>query len=68
MHTQPVQLGAGIEALQRAYRELNKSEYKTRLLNPKKAAQLKREFLKIVDAMIPEETEEKKSYERRHRN
>lgn len=57
MHTQPVQFGAGIEALQKAYRKLNKSKYKTCLLDPINATHLKNEFLKIVDAMILKDTE-----------
>jgi hypothetical protein len=60
IHTQPVQLGAGIEALQKAYRKLNKSKYKTSLLGRTNAKHLKNEFLKIVDAMIPEDTDEKR--------
>ena len=68
MHTQPVQLGAGIEALQKAYRKLNKSKYKTQLLEPKNATQLKDEFLKIVDDMIPEETEEKEELRKKASN
>ncbi len=60
MHTQPVQLGAGIEALQKAYRKSNKSRYKTCLLDSTKAKHLREEFLKIVAAMIPEDTEEKR--------
>lgn len=59
MHTQPVQLGAGIEALQKAYRKLNKSKYKTCLLAPTNAKHLRDEFLKIVNTMILEDTEKK---------
>lgn len=60
MHTQPVQFGAGIEALQVAYGKLNKSKYKTSLLGVTDAEHLKDEFLKIVDAMLPEDSEEKR--------
>lgn len=51
MHTQPVQLGAGIEALRSAYRKLDKSKYKTCLLDSTNAKYLTEEFLKIVEAM-----------------
>jgi hypothetical protein len=57
MHSQPVQFGAGIEALQKAYRKLNKSKYKTSLLDQTNATHLKNEFLKIIADMILEETE-----------
>lgn len=60
MHTRPVQLGAGIEALQNAYGRLNSSKYKTKILDRTNAKHLREEFLKIVEAMIPEDTEEKK--------
>ncbi len=60
MHTQPVQFGAGIEALQAAYRKLDKPQYKTTLLDKPKSKQLRKEFLKTVDAMFPEDTEEKR--------
>lgn len=59
-HTQPVQFGACIESLQESYRKFNKSKYKTSLLGRSKAKHLRDEFLKIVDVMIPEDTEEKK--------
>jgi len=62
IHTQPVQLGAGIEALQAAYGELDKPNYKTTLLDKAKARCLREEFLKIVDAMIPEDTKEKEEF------
>jgi len=51
MHTQPVQLGGGIEALMAAYRKLNKSKYKTCLLDNENAKQLKDGFLEIVESM-----------------
>lgn len=51
MHTQPVQLGAGIEALRSAYGKLDKSKYKTCLLDSTNAKYLTEEFLKIVEAM-----------------
>jgi hypothetical protein len=57
MHTRPVQLGAGIEALQKTYRKLNQSKYKTSLLDSKSANHLKEEFLKIVEAMPIKEPE-----------
>jgi hypothetical protein len=59
MHTQPVQFGAGIEALQTAYGKLNKPQYKTKLLDKQNAEHLREEFLKIVDSIIPEDTKEK---------
>ncbi|MBV5341097.1 MAG: hypothetical protein J0665_16330 [Deltaproteobacteria bacterium] len=62
MHTQPVQFGAGIEALQKTYRKLSKSKYKTSILDSKNARFLRDEFLKIVEAMIPEDTEEKREF------
>jgi hypothetical protein len=58
-HTQPVQIGAGIEALQKAYRKLNKSKYKTCLLDKDSAKHLKDEFLKIIDIMILDDAEKK---------
>lgn len=55
MHTQPVQLGAGIEALQSAYKKLNKPQYKTGILDKMNACHLRKEFIKMVEAMnIPE--------------
>ncbi|MDI1230836.1 MAG: hypothetical protein PSU93_06795 [Methylobacter sp.] len=51
MHTQPVQLGGGIEALMAAYRKLDVSKYKTCLLDKENAKQLKDEFLEIVESM-----------------
>lgn len=59
MHTQPVQLGAGIEALQKAYRKLKKSKYKTSLLDSTNAKHLKDKFLEIVGAMTLGDTEKK---------
>lgn len=64
MHTQPVQFGAGIEALQAAYGELDKPQYKTTLLDKPKAKHLRKEFLKIVDAMITEDTKEKEEFKK----
>ena len=57
MHTRPVQLGAGIEALQAAYGKLGKPEYETRLLDPTNAKHLRDEFIKIVEAMTLPEAE-----------
>ncbi len=55
IHTKPVQLGAGIEALMNAYRKLEKPQYVTKLLDDKNSKFLKIEFLKIVEAMeIPD--------------
>ena len=57
MHTRPVQLGAGIEALQAAYGELDKPQYKTKLLDKPNAKYLRGEFLKIVEAMPLKDSE-----------
>jgi hypothetical protein len=55
IHTNPVQLGAGIEALMNAYRKLEKPQYVTKLLDDKNSKFLKTEFLKIVEALeIPD--------------
>lgn len=51
MHAMPAQLGAGIEALQAAYRKLDKPQYETKLLDSTNAKHLRDEFLKIVEAM-----------------
>lgn len=51
MHTMPVQLGAGMEALMAAYRKLDKPQYETKLLDATNAKHLRDEFLKIVEAM-----------------
>ena len=56
-HAMPVQLGAGIEALQRAYRKLDKPQYETNLLDLTNAKRLKDEYLKMVEAMPIEEGE-----------
>lgn len=57
MHTRPVQLGAGIEALQAAYKKLGNSRYETTLLDSTNAKHLKDEFLKIVEAMTLQDAE-----------
>jgi hypothetical protein len=64
MHTQPVQFGAGIEALQAAYGEMDKPQYKTTLLDKPKAKHLRKEFLKIVDAMITDDTKDKEEFKK----
>jgi len=59
MHTQPVQLGAGIEALQRAFKKLNTPRYKTSIFDPDSvnAKNLKDGFQKILDSMKPKDSE-----------
>lgn len=59
MHTQPVQLGGGIEALRKAYKELNTPRYKTSIFDPKSvnAKNLKDGFQKILDSMKPKDSE-----------
>jgi hypothetical protein len=56
-HSQPAQLGAGIEALQQAYRKSNRPEYKTQLLSTENARHLKSEYIKLVNEMNLNEDE-----------
>ncbi|HEY3431938.1 MAG TPA: hypothetical protein VGK09_05260 [Rhodocyclaceae bacterium] len=51
IHTRAAQLGAGIEALQNAFRKLNRNGYSTTLLESKDAKYLRESFLTLVDAM-----------------
>lgn len=50
-HSQPVQFGAGIELLEKAYRKINKGKYVTTLLDSSRAQLLADGFLKIVGTM-----------------
>lgn len=58
-HAKPVQLGAGIEALQRAYKKIAQSQYRTSILDKKNACYLRTEFLKVVEAMAIDDAEKK---------
>lgn len=51
IHTRAAQLGAGIEALQNAFRKLKKHGYSTTLLKSQDAKFLREEFLKLVNSM-----------------
>jgi hypothetical protein len=56
-HSQPAQLGAGIEALQQAYRKSNRPEYKTKLLSTENARHLQAGYIKLVNEMNLNEDE-----------
>jgi hypothetical protein len=50
VHAAPVQFGAAIESVQKAYQALNKPTFNTSLLKPADAKQLKAEVLAIIEA------------------